>query len=293
MEHPATGANRTVSTNIIAQVAASPALVDLLEFPIAVQEARRFAADPTMEGTAFRSGLQAAIAAEENLSFAAVRRWLNEYFGSYQEQVVDTARLPIDLLSIDIHVPHIDGATAMLEVVRESSTSGSFIVTLLGSGGGAKQTAVFSVDNGLEVSACTRQTFSSEATWELVAIIAGPDTGHRFHRMVAIDENLLRTETTDVGEDRCETPAGATTRWLTFDYRVGSVVRGTPKLKIARTDAWLGRTGLKLPSFGMEASVDSEVVRNVAIEVAYSLPGGHLYEAHRVHGAPFPWWRLS
>lgn len=165
---------------------------------------------------------------------------------------------------------------------------------MFGSGAGAKQTLLFRIDDGLEVSACTRHRYVAEATWEVVKVVAGPDTGHHFHRMVGVGQDLLRSETQGLVDDPCgPIDPASTSAWHTFDYSEGAVVSGSPAVHIARTDAWLGRTGLKLPGLGVDVSVDSEVARNAEITVEYRLPGGRTYEARRDVGAPFPWWRHS
>jgi hypothetical protein len=275
---------------ISAQVTRSPGLLDVLEFPAAIHAATRFAGEPAMQGSAFRAGLQEAIAEEQNLAFPAVFQWLRDWFAGYEEEVVGSAQIPLDVLSVDIHVPHVEGATATFRTVATEQEANSVTVTLFGVGGGAKHAVAFTMEDSIEVTACTRQTYTSPSTWELVEIVAGPDTGIRFPRLVELDRTLSESTTASISDDPCEVATDDTTWWRTFDYREGAVSTGTPKLVIERSDAWFGKVGLQMPKFGIDASVDTEVSRGGSIELEYSLPGGHLYEAHRSGGFPFAWW---
>lgn len=276
-----------------ATVRSLPSLEEQLSYPHVIAGIERFVMSPGVATSSFASEWvhQRATA---NLGLSSIRRWLQETFAVRDEVVVDTVTTDLEVMYIDLHVPSVAGAQGHVELGHESTSEGSFVITLLGSGGGRDQVISIGESETLEATSCTREVYKATAQWQLVEVRGGPDAGTRYLRLESISLSVIASKTHSIPGRHCGSHEPSD-RLIdrTWDLREGAVASKEVVLTLRREDGWTGKAGLTLAQVGLDASVETRVTRARALDFSYELPGGRRYEAFRSESEPFWQWGTS
>jgi hypothetical protein len=206
---------------------------------------------------------------------------LSKVLGFYDIRVIGTTRGEIAINTHELHCPHVEGASATMEVVLTEQQTEDCSLEIFGIGGGDEFKISLGYGEGLETEgSCVAIVHLISAIYELCEVNTPDGRQQKFVRLQSLEDNSKRIEgmTLSRENDACQ--------FVSFDEVAGSITSPInlvkfDKAKYSRTLnlevgwSWKSAVKVKLEQFGLDVGTSFLVEKTAKTELKYSLTKGN------------------